>query len=158
MDLAFKTVQGYFKYRVSAVIIHQNKLLVMHDDLAPSYYLPGGKVKWNETAEEAIVREVKEELQVESDIIRPLWLNQSFFDDKVHQDRVHELCFYFLMDISKTELLLKGEKFTLSEEGQLNEFQWVSFEDLKELNFHPAFLKEAIYHLPSTVTLMNESE
>ena len=41
MDLSFKTTEGYFKYRVSAIIVHQNKLLIIHDNLASSYYLPG---------------------------------------------------------------------------------------------------------------------
>ena len=44
------------------------------------------------------------------------------------------------------------------EEGKQNEFQWVTFEELQELNFHPTFLKEAIAHLPRTLTLIVERE
>ncbi|MBQ8777462.1 MAG: NUDIX domain-containing protein [Treponema sp.] len=32
-----------------------------------------------ETAEEAVIREVQEELGITPKIVRPLWLNQAFF-------------------------------------------------------------------------------
>ena len=62
-----------------------------------------------ETAEAAVVREVQEELEITPEIICPLWLNQAFFTEDVDGLHYHELCLYFLMDISHTDLLSKGE-------------------------------------------------
>ena len=53
MDITFKTEQGRFNYRVCGMIIHDNKILAMHDQRSPYYYLPGGRVKLGETVEEA---------------------------------------------------------------------------------------------------------
>ncbi len=111
-----------------------------------------------ETAEEALVREVREELAVTPEIIRPLWLNQAFFTEEVLNVRFHELCVYFLTDISKTDLLLKGERFTLSEGEHVNEFEWLKFEQLKDEYFYPIFLKEAIFDLPQNFTIRTEYE
>ena len=57
MDITFKTEQGRFNYRVCGMIIHGGKILAMHDQRSPYYYLPGGRVQLGETVEEAVLRE-----------------------------------------------------------------------------------------------------
>lgn len=158
MDISFKTDEGKFNYRVCAIIIDNGKILTMHDDRSPYRYLPGGRVQMGETAEEALVREVREELAVTPEIIRPLWLNQAFFTEEVLNVRFHELCVYFLTDISNTALLSKGEQFTLIEREHVNEFKWLKFEQLKDEYFYPIFLKEAIFDLPQNFTIRTEYE
>ncbi len=54
MDLTFRTEEGQFNYSVCAVIVHKYKLLVLKNERSSYYYLPGGRVKLHETAEEAI--------------------------------------------------------------------------------------------------------
>lgn len=81
IDLSFVSGKEKFNYRVCAVIISEGKLLAMHDERSPYYYLPGGRVQMGETAEAAVAREVQEELAVTPEIIRPLWLNQAFFTE-----------------------------------------------------------------------------
>ena len=146
IDITFKTEEGRFNYRVCAVIIHNGKILAMHDERSPYYYLPGGRVSLHETAECAVLREIKEELEVEAEIIRPLWLSQSFFEEDVECEKFHELCFYFLVDISKTDLLSKGESFTLYEDiheyngkRHTHRFEWLEFAQLKNEYFYPIF-------------------
>ena len=78
MDISFLIDNSKFNYRVCAVIINDNKILAMKDERSPYYYLPGGRVQIGEKAEDAVIREVKEELEIDAKIIRPLWLNQGF--------------------------------------------------------------------------------
>lgn len=54
----FTTEQGKFNYRVGAIIIHDNKLLMVKNKKAPYFYSVGGGVKLHESAEHAVVREV----------------------------------------------------------------------------------------------------
>ena len=158
MDITFKTDNGRFNYRVCAVIINENKILAMHDERSPYYYLPGGRVSLHETTENAVLREVKEELEIDAEIIRPLWLNESFFVEDVNHDKYHEICVYFLVDISKTDLLTKGEKFVLYEREHTHEFEWLEFERLKSEYFYPVFLKEKIFNLPAHLELLTTFE
>ena len=158
MDISYVSGGDKFNYRVCAVIVSDGKLLAMHDERSPYYYLPGGRVKLGETAEQAVLREIREELEITATIARPLWLNQSFFPEDVDHLNYHELCIYFLLDISQTDLLTKGDRFTLHERNHTHDFEWLPFEHLSQEYFYPVFLKTAIFDLPDHFTLRTEYE
>jgi ADP-ribose pyrophosphatase YjhB (NUDIX family) len=156
MDISFELDNEKFNYRACAIIISDGKILATRNDRTPYYYLPGGRVKIGETAESAILREIQEELSITPNIIRPLWLNQAFFIEDVNNLRYHELCVYFLIDISNTDLLAKGERFITDEGRYTHTFEWLEFNRLKEEYFYPLFLKEDIFNLPDTFTIRTE--
>ena len=158
MDISFKTAEGRFNYRVCGVVVHEGRLLAMKDDGIGHYYLPGGRVQMGETTDEAILREMREELQLEAKIDRPLWLNQSFFTLDGTEERFHEVCLYYLMDVSGTDLLSRGDRFSYAEDGHIHTFEWLPFDSLKETYLYPLFIKEQIFHMPETLTLMVEYE
>lgn len=158
MDITFRTNEGRFNYRVCAVMIHDGKLLAMHDGRSPYYYLPGGRVMLHEMAEQAVLREVREELGVDARIVRPLWLNQSFFTEDVDHECYHELCLYFLVDIADTGLLALGDMFSVMEGSRENRFEWLAFERLEKEYLYPVFIKTAIFRLPDTLELITTFE
>ena len=157
-DITYIAGQNKFNYRVCAVILSDDRILAMHDERSPYYYLPGGRVQMGETAEQAVIREVREELNITAQIIRPLWLNQGFFTEDIDKLNYHEICLYFLMDISETNLLEKGDRFTLYENSHVHDFEWLKFAVLKDEYFYPAFLKNEIFNLPDHLTLRSEYE
>lgn len=158
MDISFALEGRKFNYRACAVIISKNRILAMHDERSPYFYLPGGRVRMGETAEQAVVREIREELGVAPKVGRPLWLNQAFFTEDVDGTRYHELCIYFLMDISDTDLSERGDSFTLTEGEHTHAFEWLAFDRLKDEYFYPLFLKEQIFDLPKVFTIRTEWE
>lgn len=158
MDISFLCGNQKFNYRVCAIITSDHKILAMHDERSPYFYLPGGRVAMGEAAEQAVVREVEEELGITSKIIRPLWLSQAFFTEEVDNLCYHELCIYFLMNISETNLLAKGAVFTLGEDGHTHTFEWLDFDRLKEEYFYPIFLKKEIFNLPKEFTIRTDIE
>lgn len=104
------------------------------------------------------MRELKEELEIEAEIIRPLWLNQGFFIEDVSKERYHEICLYFLIDVSKTDLMEKGEKFILLEGKHRHVFEWLELERLKDEYLYPIFIKEKIFDLPRSLMIHTEFE
>ena len=70
MDISFRLEDRRFNYRVSAMLLSGTRILAMHDERSPYFYLPGGRVRLGETAEQAVVREIEEELGVTLKIAR----------------------------------------------------------------------------------------
>ncbi len=158
MDITYISGDNKFNYRVCGILLHEHKILAMQDARSPYYYLPGGRVKLGETAEEAVQRELKEELGISVKIQRPLWLNQAFFTEDVDQLHYHELCVYFLMDSLEHSLLQKGEAFSVQEGERVLKFRWLPLESLETEYFYPLFLKKEIFHLPDHFTIRTEWE
>lgn len=158
MDIGFEAQDGIFSYRACAVIINNNRILAMHDEKSPYFYLPGGRVKFHETAEHAVLRELKEELCIEASIIRPLWLNQAFFSHDVNHKIRHEICLYFLVDVAGTDLLNRGSIFHHSEGIHHFSFEWLDFSRVQSEYLYPKFIKSKLYNLPVSLTLINETE
>jgi len=97
-DITIKMDDGYFIYRVGAIIIHEKKLLMVKNDDHPYYYTVGGRVKFFETSEAAIKREVYEETGIAFEIDRLAFIHENmyiadFFDD----NRCAEIGLYYLM-------------------------------------------------------------
>ena len=158
MDITYTSGNDKFNYRVCAMIISDGKILAMHDDRSPYFYLPGGRVTHGETAEDAVIREVQEELGITANIERPLWLNQAFFTEDVDNLHYHELCIYFLMNIEDTDLLTRGKQFISKEGHRTHNFEWLEFGRLQDEYFYPLFLKKDIFNLPSEFTIRTELE
>ena len=158
MDVSFVTEAERFNYRVCAILVDRGRILAMHDERSPYYYLPGGRVRMGERAEDAVVREVREELGIKTRIVRPLWLHQAFFNEDVTHMDFHELCLYFLMDVSGTDLLARGDGFTRREGRRTHAFRWLPFDRLRDEYFYPLFLKTEIFRLPETLTLRTDRE
>lgn len=95
MDCTFKTGDKKFNFRVGAVITDGKRLLVTADNHSDWYWVTGGRVKFGETTQAAILREIREELGVNAEIERLYSIDEKFFriDDTVY----HELEFLFLI-------------------------------------------------------------
>ena len=147
MDISIKSAEGAFNYRAAAIIVHDDRILVMQDEGIPHDYLPGGRVHLHEPAESALARELREELDIDTPPHRLIFMAESFFT--IDDTRYHEMCLYFLID-APPELLTRGDSFTRVEGDEIHHFRWVKFEELRDLSFFPIFLKERIFSLPDT--------
>lgn len=148
MDISFKTAEGRFNYRVAGLLIHDEKLLIMQDKDQPYYYVPGGRIKMNEKSEDAVKREVKEELGIEVNVNRMLWVNENFFKEETLQEQFHEICFFYLLELKDEEFFEKGSEFVVDEEGKIHMYYWKSLDEIQNINVYPQFLKEKVSELP----------
>ena len=62
--------------RCRGVILHEDMLLVVKHSIQSDYYpLPGGHLEWGEKVQDCFRREVKEELGIEPEVGRLLYVN-----------------------------------------------------------------------------------
>ncbi|WP_017415474.1 NUDIX hydrolase [Clostridium tunisiense] len=135
-NIVFKNPQGCFTYRVAAIIIKDNCLLMAKYEDYSCYYTVGGKVRMNETSEEAIIREVYEETGIEFQIDKLCFIQERFF--QVKGQAHHEVTFYYLMK-DTSDIDLSYRKFT--DQGTKESLHWLSVESLAEANIIPEFFK-----------------
>ncbi|MCZ8534072.1 NUDIX hydrolase [Psychrobacillus psychrodurans] len=147
MDISFNTTEGRFNYRVAGLIVKDNKLLIMQDKGQPYFYVPGGRIKMNEKSEDAVKREIQEELGVEVNVNRMLWINENFFKEETSEEQFHEVCFFYLVELKENEDL-KGNEFVVDEEGKIHTYYWKTLDEIKYINLYPLFLRERIVDLP----------
>ena len=158
MDITMKTEKGRFNFRVCAVMLSEGRILAMKDERSPYYYLPGGRVQLHETMENAVVREVQEELGINVRIDRPLWLNQGFFTEDVSGERYHEICMYYLIDFVGSSLLSRGQRFIQKEGKRVHVFEWLPMEELESKYFYPEFIKRKGLEIPEKLVIQAEYE
>ncbi|MDM5189028.1 NUDIX hydrolase [Bacillus sp. DX4.1] len=145
MDLTFKSEKTCFNYRVGAICIQQDKILLLQNEGEDFWYVPGGRVKMLENSESAVKRELKEELGVNIEVKRLLWMVENFFTYDEHD--FHEISFYY--EVALDELPSEGDKsFILEEDGRQYLFQWIPLEYIGDLEVKPDFLKEKVKQLP----------
>ena len=144
-SIKMKTNDYNFKFRVSGLIIKNNKLLLVDMDNSGFLCLPGGYVELGETTEEAVKRELVEEIRKEVSIERYLGVVENYFINKYNK-KMHEISFYYLMNFIDNDFDEKN--FTLIENDKGHniklDFKWIDINDLDHFDVRPAFLKKII--------------
>jgi ADP-ribose pyrophosphatase YjhB (NUDIX family) len=144
--ITFERNNNKFNFRVAGIAIHNNRIL-LHTTLTDDFWnLPGGRVEFNESTDRTIIREIKEELDIEVRTKELLFVREDFFeyDDKQY----HEIGFYYLIDFPEGhEVIKKDDDFVGTEEGSKLIFKWFPLDQLKDLNVYPEILKTELLKL-----------
>lgn len=155
-DLTIKTNEGLFNHRVAAVIINDNKILAQKNLNDNSYYLVGGRVSFGESTQEALVREVGEELNISISNYKPLWINECFFIEQ--GNKFHEIGMYYLVDISNTNFNHFEKSFETKEENRTNTYEWLDIDRLNDVTLYPQFIKDEIKNIENGLKLIITKE
>jgi 8-oxo-dGTP pyrophosphatase MutT (NUDIX family) len=141
-----------FNYRVAGIAIHDGMVLLHRAGDEPFWTLPGGRAEMGETSEQTILRELREELSIEAEVVRLLWLVENFFDyDGLSY---HELALYFLIRFPRDSKPLYQSAFESMDGGTRLQFQWFPLDQhrLAKLPLSPSFLASGLKKLPTSVT------
>lgn len=141
-----RTKDGVFNFRVAGVLLHGDMILLHKMKGENSYSLPGGRVEMNEDSRSTLIREFREEIGIQIEVDRLLWINESFFRQRNMNH--HEVCFYYLIrqiggaDIDQTKSFYGNE---LAKNGlPFLRFYWVKRQDVFHMQMRPPFLKAAL--------------
>ena len=143
-SIKIKTDDYNFKFRVSGLIIKDNKLLLVDMDDSGFLCLPGGYVELGETTEVAVKWELLEEVGKKFDISEYLGVVENYFINK-YSKKIHEISFYYLMtpieNIGTNNFTIvendKGHKIKL-------DFKWIDLKEINNYDIRPSFIKEIL--------------
>ena len=142
MDCTFMTEEGRFNYRVGAVIRNGRKVLMARNpnEKRAFYYSVGGRVRFNESLEAAVLRELREETGIECEIERMLCLHENFFNDDEGVP-FHEVSVFFL--IKPNEQLLKIADRHRTDGGPNGEYlEWIDLDNSEGITIYPEFYRD----------------
>jgi len=124
--------------RVSAIIVESEKILLIHRIKPDNDYfvLPGGSVEENEDNVGALIREIKEETNLEIEIDRLLWQVKNEFDERTQY-------IYFVSRHTGNLELGSPEKERQSVDNKYV-LEWHDINDLKTVKFFPSEIKTDI--------------
>lgn len=144
MDITIKTENYRFGCRTIGIILNEqkNKILIQKQT-EKLYMIPGGRIEILENSYNAIVREMKEELEI---VVSP---NLKFICEsvnKIHDRYYHEIGFYYPIILDNKLLngendYILNEKFT-NKEGNI--FLWVDINELDKYNIIPRVIIDCI--------------
>jgi 8-oxo-dGTP pyrophosphatase MutT (NUDIX family) len=95
-------------HRAAAIFLYKEHLLLQGEPQGTFWTLPGGRIKPLESSHEALLREMREELDTDIQIERLLWISEEFFiNGDIAQ---HQFGFYYLTTLSAHSSLYKLER------------------------------------------------
>ncbi|MCA9323560.1 NUDIX domain-containing protein [Candidatus Saccharibacteria bacterium] len=116
-----------YRVAVKAVIVHDKKILLVLDGRDTEYTFPGGGIDYGETAEEALFRELKEEVNVQrKDIQEANLIHVISGHEKIGIPRVN--IFY----------LVKSSVDNIQTTDEITAYKWFSIDELKNEKLDPS--------------------
>lgn len=117
--------------RVYGIVVYKGKILLSHENYRDREFtkFPGGGLEWGESTHECLVREFKEELNIEVEPGFLFHVTESFQVSSFYpKDQV--ICIYFLVNSNKFDKIITGvRKSTNPDKGET--FEWIPLNDFK---------------------------
>ncbi len=142
--------QGRFALRCAGVVFDGDRVLTERLEKWDWCCLLGGRVNFLEFTEDALQREMQEELRCNITVDRLLWIVENFFQaEDVGSEPHHEIGFYYLMRFpDDSSYYGRTGPFPGGEEGRECILQWRSLAELEACQLYPAFLRKGLQALP----------
>ncbi|TMU86951.1 NUDIX hydrolase [Bacillus sp. BHET2] len=157
MDIVFKNDNEVFNYRVAAVWV-ENEHILLHRQANDHYWaLPGGRVVLGEASKESLMREMREELGVDVQIEQLLMLNENFFPYK--EWKYHEIGLYYKVTTEEKTFFQQGEFYGI--EGDRLLYKWFSLKELTDVELYPKEVKALLVDrsdAPHHIVSMNKED
>lgn len=140
-DMSVPCGDGLLNIRVGAIILKAGRFLMVKNAASDYLYSVGGRIKFGETAEEAVVREVLEETGVRLEIDHLGFVQENYFigDSPARLGKeIYELAFYFYMRVPEN---FEPVCRSITEDGQTEHLEWIAPDDPRTV-FPPFFRTE----------------
>ena len=147
-DWFFKDENSICNFRTAGVLIRDDKIFLQREIDGNEYALPGGHVKSDETSQQSLVREYKEETGANIVCERLIWVEESFW--KWGNKDASTIAFYYLIQLTNNSDI-PDDYFESQKDNSNIILEWVLIENLKNLTVYPKFLVENVPNISSGI-------
>jgi len=145
MDIKIKNeaTNEIFNYCVRGILQQDEKFLIMQVNNAGYYHIPGGHVEIGETGDQALIREIKEEIGIDVIPQKLICVSEQFYKKK--ETNIHNIIFYFIIK-PKRKIITENKTLIENDKGKTikNELRWISIKELENTDLKPPMIKNAI--------------
>lgn len=142
MDITLNVEDYLLNVRASGIIIHDNKILLHKNINEEHYALIGGRVAIGESSEEALKREVMEEMGKEVDIIENLTTVENFFQMK--DSKYYEILFVHRLEFKDEDDKKILETIKNVEGKDYLKYEWIDIDEIEKYPLKPKVIKEML--------------
>ncbi len=160
VNVPYDSIYGIY-IRTEGVMRRGNRILLSRAEGDDVWVLPGGSVKLYETTEEALKREILEEVGFEIEVERLLWIIENMFDfessDLAPQfppGKYHDIHFAYLMKPKEEGGdWLKEEFYGVEDDWAPDKvlklvFRWFAPDEFDDINLKPVCMKQVLKKIP----------
>lgn len=142
MDITINVEDYLLNVRASGIIIHDNKILLHKNINEEHYALIGGRVALGESSEEALKREVMEEMGKEVDIIENLTTVENFFQMK--DSKYYEILFVHRLEFKDEDDKKILETIKNVEGKDYLKYEWIDIDEIEKYPLKPKVIKDML--------------
>ena len=138
-DMTVLVGDSVLNLRVGAIITRGNQVLMVKNSRDEYYYSVGGRIQVGETSEQAVLREVAEELGVPLEIDRLGFIHENYFYGTLGDERrrqIYEVCFFYYMKVPEG---FAPRCRSVTADGLSETVEWLPFDTEKTI--YPTFFK-----------------
>ncbi|MCR5823492.1 MAG: NUDIX domain-containing protein [Lachnospiraceae bacterium] len=144
-DMTVPCEEGLINLRVGAIIMKKGKILMVGNNIRPEYlYSVGGRIKFGETSEEAVVREVFEETGVKLEVDRLGFIHENYFygDAKSNFGKlIYEVSYYYYMKVPED---FEPVCMSMTEDDHEEFLRWIGVD--APIRYYPEFFRNELKH------------
>lgn len=142
MDITINVEDYILNVRASGIMIHNNKILLHKNINEEHYALIGGRVAMGETSEQALKREIIEELGKEVEVIEGLTTVENFFE--VNGSKYYEILFVHKVEFKDEEDKKILETIKNVEGKEYLRYEWIDIDKIDEYPLKPKVIKDML--------------
>jgi 8-oxo-dGTP pyrophosphatase MutT (NUDIX family) len=144
-DMTVPCEDGLINLRVGAIIMKNKKILMVGNNVRPEYlYSVGGRIKFGETSQEAVVREVFEETGVKLEVDRLGFIHENYFygDAATNLGKlIYEVSYYYYMKVPDD---FEPVCMSMTEDDSEEFLRWIDIDD--PIKYYPEFFRKELIH------------